>query len=95
MNIQEEKRMYLERELADYEESTPMTDEERQALHEWVASGRSVHDNGSYACWEGGEPMDFLDVYRAEKNEQEFVDALSDEDRKRYLQEQYGIIPNP
>ena len=50
MNIQEEKRMYLERELADYEEYTPMSDEERQVLHEWVASGRSVHDNGSYAC---------------------------------------------
>ncbi len=48
-----------------------MTEEEKEALHEWVALGKSVHDNGWYACWDGGIPMDFLDAYRQIRDESE------------------------
>lgn len=62
---------FLELELEEYEAVTPMTEEEREALHEWVALGKSVHDNGWYACWDGGIPMDFLDAYRQIRDESE------------------------
>lgn len=91
MDIHEERQLYLKEELEAYEKVTPMTDEERNALHEWVAGGNSVHENGSYGVWEGGAPIDFLDVYRWEQEEKEKIYAMSDEERRRYLYEEYGI----
>jgi hypothetical protein len=67
MKISREKRRFLKQELKEYEKIIPMTEEERTALHEWVAAGNSVHENGSMASYEGGRPMDFLDVYREEE----------------------------
>ena len=49
MKINKEKRRFLKQELKGYEKITPMTEEERSALHEWVAAGNSVHENGSMA----------------------------------------------
>ena len=66
MKISKEKRQFLKKELKEYEKITPMTEDERKVLHEWVADGNSVHENGAMACYEGGRPMDFLDVYREE-----------------------------
>lgn len=91
MTIHKEKMHCLLQELYEYEQLVPMTDEERLLLHEWVASGRSVHDNGSYACLDGGAPMDFLDVYREEKEEQDLVNSMEPEERRRYLLDQYGV----
>ncbi len=91
MTIYEERMHWLLQELNEYEKVTPMTDEERRLLREWVASGRSVHDNGSFACLDGGAPMDFLDVYRAEKEEQDLVNSMGPEERRRYLLDQYGV----
>ena len=68
MKIEKDRKNFLRRELREYEKITPMTEEEREALHEWVHSGRSVHDNGSYACYEGGRPLDFLDCRIAYNN---------------------------
>ena len=47
MKIDKEKRRFLRRELKEYERVTPMTEEERHVLHEWVNRGYSVHENGS------------------------------------------------
>ena len=47
MKISKEKRQFLKKELREYEKTTPMTEEERKVLHEWVARGYSVHENGS------------------------------------------------
>ena len=91
MDTNEERRLYLKEELEEYEKVTPMTEEEREALREWVAGGRSVHENGSYGVWEGGAPIDFLDVYRWEKEEREMVNAMTNEERSRYLYEEYGV----
>ena len=66
MKINKEKERSLQRELKEYEKVTPMTEEERIALHEWVRAGNSVHENGGMVSYEGGIPADFLDVYREE-----------------------------
>ena len=77
MKIDKEKRRFLKQELKEYEKVTPMTEAERVALHEWVAAGNRVHENGSMACYEGGRPMDFLDVYREEEEIRRTLASMS------------------
>lgn len=91
MKINKEKRRFLKQELKGYEKITPMTEEERSALHEWVAAGNSVHENGSMASYEGGRPVDFLDVYREEEEIRRVLGSMSYEEGSRYLLEEYGI----
>jgi hypothetical protein len=87
MDINEERLLYLKEELEEYEKVTPMTDDERKALHEWVADGHSVHENGSLGVWDGGAPIDFLDVYRWEQEETEMFNALSEDEKIEFLNE--------
>ena len=46
----------------------------RSSSKGWAASGRSVHENGWYAYWDGGIPMDFLDAYRQIQEEERLPD---------------------
>ena len=91
MKISKEKRQFLKKELKEYEKTTPMTENERKILHEWVAAGNSVHENGSMAVYEGGRPVDFLDVYREEEEIRRALDAMSHEEGSKYLLEEYDI----
>lgn len=91
MKISKEKRRFLKQELKEYEKTVSMTGEERAALHEWVAAGNSVHENGSMASYEGGRPMDFLDVYREEEEIRRALASMSYEEGSNYLLEEYGI----
>ena len=91
MKISKEKRRFLKQELKEYEKTISMTEEERTALHEWVAAGNSVHENGSMASYEGGRPMDFLDVYRQEEEIRSALASMSYEAGSKYLLEEYGI----
>ena len=91
MKISKEKRRFLKQELKEYEKTISMTEEERTALHEWVAAGNSVHENGSMASYEGGRPMDFLDVYRQEEEIRSALASMSYEEGSKYLLEEYGI----
>lgn len=91
MKISKEKRRFLKQELKEYEKTISMTGEERAALHEWVAAGNSVHENGSMASHEGGRPMDFLDVYREEEEIRRALASMSYEEGSKYLLEEYGI----
>ena len=91
MKISKEKRRFLKQELKEYEKTTPMTEEEKAVLHESVAAGNSVHANGSMASYEGGRPMDFLDVYREEEEIRRALSSRSYEEGSRYLLEEYGI----
>ena len=43
-----------------------MTREERRLLHEWVSSGHSTYDNGSY-IYGAGVPLDFVSALRYER----------------------------
>ena len=91
MKISKEKRQYLRKELKEYEKATPMTDEERTALREWVQAGNSVHENAAMAVYEGGRPLDFLDVYREDEEIRRALDSMSYEEGSKYLLEEYGI----
>ncbi|MCR4924639.1 MAG: hypothetical protein K5931_11580, partial [Lachnospiraceae bacterium] len=81
---------FLEEELNEYEKNTQMNENERKALREWVASGNSVHDNGSLVRDEHGNLMDFLDVYREEEEIRITLDTLTGEEREEYLAELRG-----
>lgn len=91
MKISKEKRQFLRQELKEYEKVTPMTDEERTALREWVHAGNSVHENAAMAVYEGGRPLDFLDVYREDEEIRRVLNSMSYEEGSKYLLEEYGI----
>lgn len=91
MKISKEKRQFLNRELREYEKVTPMTEEERKALREWVHAGNSVHENRAMDFYENGRPIDFLDAYREEEEIRQALDSMSYEEGSRYLLEEYGI----
>lgn len=95
MKINIEKQRFLEQELKEYEKITPMTESERLALREWVSNGKSVHENGSFASYEGGRPADFLDVYREEEEIRTALASMSYEAGSRYLLEEYGVDRDP
>lgn len=72
-------------ELLEYENHTQMTEQERQALHEWVHDGNSVYENGSMGTDEAGRPLAFLDVYRYEKEIRDTLEKLDPKSRENYL----------
>lgn len=78
----QEVRALLLEQLKEYEASTPMNKEERKALHDWVANGRSPYDNGDYISGAGGFPLDFISALRAEKELQDWFDSLSEEEKE-------------
>ena len=84
MKISKEKRQFLKKELKEYEKITPMTAAERKVLHEWVAAGYSVHENSSMAVYEGGRPVDFLDVYREEEDIRRALNTMNYEEGSKY-----------
>lgn len=94
MNIEQERQKYLEKELKEYIRITQMTPDERKAVTEWVRMGNSVHENGSLACYEGGRPLDFLDVYRDEEAIRKATAGMSPEDTRRYAMNYYGWDPD-
>lgn len=99
MKIDKERKRFLKQELKEYEKNTLMTEEERSALREWVKAGNSVYENGAFACYEGGWPMDFLDVYREEEEIRKALASMTCEQGSRYLLEKYGVdwdaVPEP
>lgn len=78
-------KILLEKELIEYEKMTIMTAEEQAALHTWVAEGNSVHENASMGVDETGNPLDFLDVYRMEKEIQRDLEKLSPTEKDKYI----------
>ena len=81
-HVTREIRELLQEQLKEYEAHTQMTKEERKALHDWVASGRSPYDNGDYLCGDGGYPLDFISALRANKELQEWYDSLSEDEKQ-------------
>lgn len=91
MNTDKERQRLLMQELKAYEKSTPMNDEERSALRDWVREGNSVHENPSDARCENGRPMDFLDVYREDAEIADALASMTYEEGSAYLLREYGI----
>ena len=87
MNLTSDRQRFLQDELNTYEKTTQMNETERNALHEWVAAGNSVHENTCNAEDGHGNYIDFLDVYREEQDIRDTLSALSDEEKEEYLAE--------
>lgn len=81
-HVTQEVRTFLLKQLKEYEANTPMNKEERKALHDWVANGRSPYDNGDYICGDNGFPLDFISALRAEKELRDWFDSLSEEEKE-------------
>lgn len=95
MKNTKKRQQLLMQELKAYEKVTPMTDDERKALHEWVKAGNSVHENPGMAHYENGRPMDFLDIYREEEELRNATASMTDEEIKEFLHREYGIDVEP
>ncbi len=89
----EDSQCFNALELEHYEQRVPMTPCEKRALRKWVAAGNSVSDNpGSrYICSHGCElPMDFLAVYRLDRELDNALKGKSKSEKERYLKEYFG-----
>lgn len=92
--IDKELKQILRKELKEYEKATPMTAEELKAVREWVRAGNSVHANSCNAVYEGGRPVDFLDVYREEEEIRRILEPMTEEEQDKYILGNFGIDRN-
>jgi hypothetical protein len=90
MTKEKEYQAMLDEELKEYLQVTKMTAKERKALRKWVATGHSVHENNAMAVYEGGFPIDFLDIYREEEEIRQATKGMRPEDARKYVMEYYG-----
>jgi hypothetical protein len=81
--VRREVREFLTQQLKEYEQSTPMSQEERQELRHWVASGHSPYENGDYVCGENGLPIDFISARRSLNDYIEWFNSLSEEEQQQ------------
>lgn len=90
MNLTSDRQRFLQDELNTYEKTTQMNETERNALHEWVAAGNSVHENTCNAEDGHGNYIDFLDVYREEQDIRDTLSSMNAEEQEEYLAELRG-----
>ena len=62
--IDTQLQQILRNDLAAYESSFDLSDEEQCSLYEWVSEGNAVCDNPWYMANENGTPMDFVTAMR-------------------------------
>ena len=62
--IDAQLQQILRNDLAAYESSFDLSDEEQCSLYEWVSEGNAVCDNPWYMANENGTPMDFVTAMR-------------------------------
>lgn len=90
---EEDNRYFNTVELERYEQTVPMTPAEKRALRKWVAAGNSVSENpGSRYVCSGGcyPPMDFLAVYRLDKELDKALKGKSKTEKEHYLKDYFG-----
>ena len=62
--IDAQLQQVLRNDMAVYESSFDLTDEEQCSLYEWVSEGNAVCDNPWYMANENGTPMDYVTAMR-------------------------------
>ncbi len=79
-------------ELKRYEEEVPMTYYEKTLLRKWVIAGHNPRENpgSKYLCMTGSEPMDFLDVYRMDREIKQEMKGMNKAQRETYLKDLMG-----
>lgn len=88
--LTDETRDYLNREYFEYVRNTPMNDKERSAVRDWVKAGHSVYTNDMEACYEGGTPIEYLEVYRLFSDMAEKTEGMSAEEAQRFAFKHMG-----
>lgn len=84
----------LDIELEEYIKTVAMTDEEIGALREWVSKGHSVHENPCDAEDGHGNYLDFLDVYRDEKEIENTLDGMTEREKEAFINIYLRDIPD-
>ena len=90
MRISKERKRFLKQELKEYEKRTPMTEEERRELHEWINAGYRVHENTCCAVDDGNRSIDFLEIYREEEALRKATAGMGSEEARKYVLNHYG-----
>ena len=80
----------LEKEYQEYVKKTPMTPKERSAVREWVKAGNSVYTNDCDAWYDGGVPIEFLEVFRDDEYIREHTKGMTTEERQKFARNYYG-----
>lgn len=91
---QETESWVRQQELEAYESSTPMDDDERQALRRWVASGHGIyeHPGSRHVCLIGAyPPPSFLDVYRMDRELDSATQGMTEKERTAYVRDYLGF----
>ena len=70
-----------------------MTYYEKTLLRKWVIAGHNPRENpgSKYLCMTGSEPMDFLDVYRMDREIQQRIKCMNKAQQETYLKELMGL----
>lgn len=84
----------LDIELEEYIKTVAMTDEEIGVLREWVSKGHSVHENPCDAEDGHGNYLDFLDVYRDEKEIENTLDGMTEREKEAFINIYLRDIPD-
>lgn len=81
-------------ELEEYIKVVAMTDEEKAALQDWVSEGHSIHENTCGAEDGHGNYLDFLDVYRYEKEIEDTLEGMTDKEKEAFINIYFRDIPD-
>ena len=94
-HVSTELQVILEEQYKEYIKKTPMTKKEQRALREWVKDGNSVYENSCEAWYDGGMPVEFLDVFRDEEYIRQHTKGMNPEDARRFALAYYGWDDEP
>lgn len=94
-HVSTELQVILEEQYKEYIRKTPMTKKEQRALREWVKDGNSVYENSCEAWYDGGMPVEFLDVFRDEEYIRQHTKGMNPEETRRFALAYYGWDDEP
>ena len=94
-HVSTELQVILEEQYREYIKKTPMTKKEQRALREWVKDGNSVYENSCEAWYDGGVPVEFLDVFRDEEYIRQHTKGMNPEEARRFALAYYGWDDEP
>ena len=84
---------YLWDEYQDYIAQKPMTAYERRLVGNWVKAGNSVYGcTQSRYYGESAYPMEFLEVYRSDREIDRKLQGKTSREKEAYLKELFGFV---
>ena len=94
--LYDSRQDYLWDEYQDYIAQKPMTAYERRLVRNWVKAGNSVYGcTQSRYYGESAYPMEFLEVYRADREIDRDLQGKTPKEKEAYLKELKAETPEP